>query len=121
MTLHHSLDVLSPNEKKAVELYLRKVKEELGDKLRQTILFGSKARQDGDADSDIDILIVVDEVNWPLRNAISDIGSRISLEHDILIGPFVIAQDRWEMMKRERFSLYENVARDGIPLPLGTD
>jgi len=33
-----------------------------------------------------------------------------------LIGPFIIAIDRWEMMQREKFSLSENVAREGIPL-----
>ncbi len=121
MTIHKPLDVLTPEEQKAIHIYLQKIEKELGDQLKQTILFGSKAREDGDADSDIDILIVVEDASWPIRNAISDIGSGISLEYGILVGPFVIAQERWEMMKRERFSLYENVARDGIPLPLGTD
>jgi len=86
-----------------------------------SILFGSKARGDSEPDSDIDILLIVDQEDWHFRHQISDIASGIALEHGVLIGSFIIAKDRWEMMKRERFSLYENVAREGIPLLLGTD
>ena len=67
-------------------------------------------------ESDIDILIFVNGENRLVRNAISKIGSRVSLEYDVLIGPFIIAKDRWEMMQREKFSLSENVTREGIPL-----
>ena len=116
MNTSQSLDILSPQEQIAVRTFLHGLGMELGDQLQQTVLFGSKARKDDDPDSDIDILIVVNKENRTLRNAISNIGSRVSLEYDVLIGPFIIAQDRWEQMKREKFSLCENVARDGIPL-----
>jgi len=48
--------------------------------------------------------------------SISVIAARVSLEYSVLIGLRVIGQERWERMAKERFSLYENVARDGIPL-----
>jgi len=86
--------------------------------VRRIVLFGSKARGDSEPDSNIDILIVVDEESWPLRDAISAIAAWVSLEHGVLIGPWVIGQGRWARMARERFSLYENVARQGIPLTL---
>ena len=109
-------DVLTPQERKAVRVFLQTLESELGAQLHRTVLFGSKARQDDDPDSDIDLLIVVNDENRTIRNAISKIGSRVSLEYDVLIGPFIIAKDSWEMMQREKFSLSENVAREGIPL-----
>ena len=66
----------------------------LGDQLNQTLLFGSKARKEDDSDSDIDTLIIVNEESWQLRSTINKIGSHISLEYNVLIGPIVISQDR---------------------------
>ncbi len=90
----------------------------VGGRVFQTILFGSKARGDSHPDSDIDILLVVDVDDWRLRHEISDVASDVSLEFSVLIGPRVIGKAGWEEMARERFSLYENVAREGIPLTL---
>ena len=66
----------------------------LGDQLNQTLLFGSKARKEDDSDLDIDTLIIVNEESWQLRSTINKIGSHISLEYNVLIGPIVISQDR---------------------------
>ena len=66
--------------------------------------------------SDIDVLIIVREESWPLRGEISAIAARVSFEHDVLLNPRVIGQERWEYMKREHFSLYRNIAAEGIPL-----
>jgi len=79
-------------------------------------LFGSKARGDSHPWSDIDILIIVSEEDWPLRQEINTLAARVSLQYDVLLGPRVIGQERWERMKRHRFSLYRNVAAEGIPL-----
>ena len=82
----------------------------------QTILFGSKARGDSRSWSGIDILTVVDRDDWRLSHAISNLAADVSLEYDVLIGPRVIGQERWERMKERRFSLYQNIAAEGIPL-----
>jgi hypothetical protein len=65
----------------------------------------------------IDILIIAEVENWPLRDAISLIAARVSLEYDVLIGPRIIGLERWQRVEREQFSFYENIAREGIPLP----
>ena len=81
------------------------------------MLFGSKARGDSQPWSDIDILIIADNEDWRFQHAISTLAARVSLEYDVVIGPRVVGQARWERMKRHQFSLYKNVISEGIPLP----
>jgi len=107
---------LTVQERVAVQDFLHRLQRACGEVVQRTMLFGSKARGDSGPDSDIDILIIVDDESWPLRNAVSAIAARVSLEYDVLIGPRVIGQERWQRMARERFSFYENVVRESIPL-----
>ena len=95
-----SLEHLTTNERKAVEAFVQSVQEHLAGEILEATLFGSKARGDSAPWSDIDILITVREENWTLRAEVSTLAADISLEYDVLIGPRVIGQARWERMKR---------------------
>ncbi len=110
------LGKLTPEEKVSVESFLQRLYRVYGDAIQQAILFGSKARGDSQPESDIDILIVVDDENWAMRDDISLIAAQESLTHNVLLGPRVIGQERWNRMARERFTLYENIAREGLAL-----
>ncbi|MGD9048437.1 MAG: nucleotidyltransferase domain-containing protein [Anaerolineae bacterium] len=107
---------LQPHEQEAVSEFLNLLQRHHPERVLQTVLFGSKARGDSRRWSDIDILIIVDQDDWRLSHAISDLSADVSLEYDVLIGPRVIAQKRWERMKEHRFGLYKNVVAEGIPL-----
>ena len=107
---------LSPSERQAMSSFLALLRQQFPERVHQTILFGSKARGDSHPWSDIDILIVVDRDDWKLSHAISTLAADVSLEYDVLIGPRVIGQERWERMKEHHFSLYQNVTAEGIPL-----
>lgn len=111
-------DNLTRRERAAIQAFLHRLHQVYSQVVQRTMLFGSKARGDSGPDSDIDILIIVDDESWPLRDAISTIAARVSLEYGVLIGPRVIGQERWQRMVRERFSLCENVDRESIPLTL---
>jgi predicted nucleotidyltransferase len=109
---------LTPHELEAVNAFVTRLRKQYHDRISQAVLFGSKARGDSLPDSDLDILVIADSDEWRFQHAISDVASDVSLEYGILIGPRVIGQDRWDEMARDRFSLYENVVREGIPLTL---
>lgn len=108
--------LLTVRERSAIGIFLERVKERYPEQIHQAILFGSKARRESHADSDIDVLLVVDEESWPLRREISTLAAQVSLAHDVLIGPRVIGRERWARMRRYRFTLYENVQSEGIGL-----
>jgi len=107
---------LTLKEKQAVQAFLGRLTQEFPDQILQIILFGSKARGDSHPWSDIDILIILAQESWPLRQRISTIAADVSLECDVIIGPRVIGQERWERMRQHGFRLYRSVIAEGIPL-----
>jgi predicted nucleotidyltransferase len=104
-------DLLTREERRAVNAFVKALQEQYPGRIQDVILFGSKARGEGHPDSDIDILILVDDDEWPFSHAISRLAARISLNYDVLLGPRVIRQARWE-----RSLLYSTVSSEGIPL-----
>ncbi len=73
-----------------------KIEKELqaifGNKLTEIILYGSYARNDESNDSDIDIIVLVDDDRRQLkdyRDKVSDIRVNLSLEYDVVISILV--------------------------------
>ena len=108
---------LTNREETAVNAFLSHL-QQLGGVVQQTTLFGSKARGDSHAGSDIDILVLVDEQNWTLRDKISQLASRVSLNYDVLLGTQVVGKRRWQQMQQDNFSLCENISKEGVELAL---
>jgi predicted nucleotidyltransferase len=107
---------LTAKERRAIDAFIGRLRERFPGEILQAILFGSKARGESGPWSDIDILTIVREESWPLREEINTLAARVSLEYDVLLGPRVIGQERWLRMERDQFGLYRNVTTEGIPL-----
>jgi predicted nucleotidyltransferase len=107
---------ITKNENTALRTFVQRILDELDAQVLQIILFGSKARGDSNADSDVDVLILANEENRRLQERINIIASQISLDNDILFNPLLIANARWAQMVNERFSICRNVERDGVML-----
>lgn len=82
-------------------------------------LFGSKARGDFEADSDLDLLIVLDEADWNSRDRVHLLAARVSLEHDVLINTHLLSRAGWGRMARQNATLWQQIQRDGLPLKPG--
>jgi predicted nucleotidyltransferase len=108
-------ELLTRQEIRAVNAFVRALQDHYADRVCDVILYGSKARGDSQSDSDIDILILVDEDDWRLSHAISRLAARVSLHYDVLLAPLAMSQKRWP-----RSILYRTISAEGIPLaPLG--
>jgi len=92
----------------------KKLKEEFGDKVKEVILFGSYARGDFTDDSDVDIIVVVDddriekEVRKIAYSFIPEVGKLISVK--------VIGKKTFESMRKMGFSLIRSIEREGMQI-----
>jgi predicted nucleotidyltransferase len=90
------------------------VADRLGGHLRQVLLFGSRARGDATAESDYDLLVVVDQVDSDVIQGIDAIAGQALLEHGAVVSAFPIAED--ERVRRKYSPLLINVAREGVAI-----
>lgn len=105
---------LNTREQQATEALIERLFAEYGDRVVQLVLFGSKARGDDTRDSDIDVLVVTTSEDWPLKHDILTLGSRLSLDYDVLFNLYVISHERWAWMQKVRHPLYRNIMADGV-------
>lgn len=94
------------------ELRLR-LKELYGERLVRLVLFGSQARGDANADSDIDVLIVLKGVVNPFEEIERGGGvtAAVSLEHDVAISSIYVPEERYD---RGVGPLLGNVRAEGV-------
>ncbi len=89
-----------------------------GDNLVKIILFGSYAREDNNKESDIDLIIMVNEDEKTLkqyRDKVLDIYNHINIKYDILI--MGIIQDYQKFYKYLNvLPFYNNIQKEGIIL-----
>lgn len=98
--------------------YVRKIKEIYGDTLQKVILYGSYARGDFNADSDIDIMILVnasDEEISKKKIEVSDVTYDVNDLHDTEIMPIVKNIDHFFKWVRA-YPFYNNVINEGVEL-----
>ncbi len=106
---------LKANDRAAVERAARILRQRLP--VERVILFGSKARGEDDAESDIDLLILTSRVPGSQdRDAAVDALFDLQLELGVVLSPVVIARDEWEHGLYQVLPLRQEVDRDGVLL-----
>lgn len=86
-----------------------------GDRLAQMVLFGSQARGDEGAASDIDVLVILSGEVTPGEEIArtGPITAVLSLQNDVVISCVFMSSERWE---REKSPLLLNARREGVPV-----
>ena len=84
-----------------------------GPQLVRMVLYGSQARGDAEAGSDLDVLVVL---KGPVRPGeeiarTSDLIASLSLEHGVVISRSFVSEDRFE---HEQSPFLLNVRREGV-------
>ena len=82
--------------------------------IEQIVIFGSKARETATADSDLDILIVIREGGWRLKDLITEPGYELSLGTDVVPSIMVYTREEWEQHRRDEAPFWQTVHRDGV-------
>jgi predicted nucleotidyltransferase len=93
--------------------YRRGLEAIYGPRLARIILFGSRARQDAQPDSDIDIVVVLRgpvDPNEEIRR-LSSVSATLSLKYDVVISAVYVSEDDYDSQDS---ALLMNVRREGI-------
>ena len=104
---------LKPNELET----LRRLKEALARDFRliELRLFGSKARGDSAPESDVDVLIVLEELNREIRKQVSALCCDLSIDHHVVIAPILYSWAEFTSGHTRITPFYQNVEREGVP------
>lgn len=104
---------LTPGDRQAIETASRLVRERFP--VVQVILFGSKARGNSDAESDIDLLLLTSRpLDWRERDAITDALFDLELQFDVVISTLVLPTDEWEQGPYLVLPIGDEIRRDGV-------
>ena len=96
--------------------YLSEVKKIYGAHLKRVILYGSYARGDYTADSDIDIMLLVDLLPEDMdaySDTLSELGYEYNVEYDIWMMPVVKNIQHFRQWGAA-YPFYTNVQKEGV-------
>ena len=109
-------DHLSPAEKGALERFVGAVRAEFGDRVDRIVLFGSRARGEGNEDSDLDVLVLVRGVTRPEHERIYDMAFAVWQDARIDISPLVRTPEEWAEVEHRELLIASDIREEGIPL-----
>ena len=107
---------LNSREKAALSEFVARLRERYADEIVLVTLFGSKVRGDFDEESDVDVLVVVQNGDWSFRDEVALAAFDPMLEHDIVITPLVIDLEHYQWLRRYQAPLYRNIRSEGVDL-----
>ncbi len=89
------------------------VSQYFGSRLKHFILYGSYARGNFNESSDIDILVVLDEVESEMKEigVLADLKTDILLDSDIYISTNPVSLNKFN---NSNFTYYQNIRREGV-------
>ena len=86
-------------------------------KLHQMILFGSRARGDAEPDSDMDVLVILNEPKThEFRDIVSDCAWEAGFDDGVVVVPIVVSRDQWEKGPQRESLLAMAVREEGVAI-----
>lgn len=96
----------------------KRLPEVLLNHVKKMIIYGSRARGEGTDDSDIDLLVLVDDKTPDIEKALDDIAYSVMWDYDFkpIISLKVFAEPRFRIAVEKGLSFYRHVEKEGISI-----
>lgn len=107
---------LSPREREAITEYLERLRAKYADQVARVVLFGSKARGDGDQESDIDLFVVLKSDNPALKGQLWQMSYEVALKRGVSFGDLVVSHSEYTRMRHIEEPVFRNIRDEGIEL-----
>lgn len=95
-----------------IQVFASELRARLRHRIRQIVLFGSRARGEARDDSDYDILVVVDQRSPEVRPLILEIETALLDNYGALVATVLRTEEEWD--RAQGLPLACNVALEGI-------
>ena len=107
-------------EDKTIQTVLSALKSRMlqryGNRIERLVLYGSRARGDYDAESDIDVAIIVKDLDRETKLDILDVVADLELKHLMPLSTLVLSSESYhDLLHRER-RIALDIQSEGIPL-----
>ena len=83
-------------------------------KIHELKVFGSRARGDANPESDLDVLVVVEQLDHIIERYISDCAWEAGFPEDVIVMPVAISLDTLRNRPIRESVFIKNVYREGI-------
>lgn len=84
--------------------------------VREMLIYGSKARGQAHAESDLDVLLIVKDEARSLKRELRRIGYLLAATTDVLPSVLVYTEEEWESRKTSGSTFRKAVERDAVRL-----
>lgn len=91
---------LNTEDQAWLDSYRAAIAARFGPLVSSIILFGSKARGDATPDSDLDLLLVIEEGDWRLKSELADVAYELAIGTDIVPSVKIYTRAEWNSCAR---------------------
>lgn len=105
---------LTAEEQAWLDAYCHALHAQFPGLIHDMIIFGSKARGTARPDSDLDIVLVLREGDWHLKNAVTLPGYDLAIGTNVVPSLQVYTAAEWRQLRVRQSVFQEVVERDGV-------
>ena len=105
---------LTSEEQAWLEAYREALNKQHPEAIKEMVIYGSKARGQAHADSDLDVLLIVKNDAAGLKRDLRWIGYLLAAKTDVLPSILAYTEKEWESRGRSGSTFRKAVERDGV-------
>jgi len=109
---------MRPEVKDLLQAFHERIPESVCPYIQHLILFGSAAREEDQTESDVDVLVLLDEKSQEREEALREAAYQAMWACDFqrLLSLKILSLTDYEDRLAKGYSFYQNVEREGVPL-----
>lgn len=108
---------LSRSDRDWIAAYRKQLAAEFPGVVERFLIYGSKARGTARPDSDLDVLLVIDDDYAMERRRLRRAGYLLAATSDVLPSILVYTRSEWDQRRAGGSSFQRAVERDALPVP----